>query len=163
MPEQVIKANRFFNTQVFEGPVIIADGVQTPDNLGAIFRLAGNIGCPKVVLTERSSLSSIKVEKIARNSLQYIQIVQMTYQEIQAHFPVLLAVETSSDAQNIYQTKLPKELAIVVGNERFGIAPEMIEFCTIQTYIPMPGNVKSLNVSHALSIALFEWYRQNFE
>ncbi len=159
----IIKANTFFEQQEFDGPTIILDGLLTPDNIGSVLRLAGNMGCKKVIITERIELSENRIKKIARNSLQYLEIIFLTYQEITEHFPLLIAIETSSEARNIYKTSLPLNSTFIVGNEKYGISEQLLSLCSQQIYIPMPGQVKSLNVSHALSITLFEWYRQNFE
>ena len=77
-------------------------------------------------------------------------------------FDYLIAIETCSEAKNIYKTTLPIDAAFIVGNEKYGISEELLSRTHQQVFIPMPGPVKSLNVSHALSIALFEWYRQNY-
>jgi len=161
----IIKANTFFEQQEFDGPVIILDDLLTPDNIGSALRLAGNIGCKKVVITKqldnRLQLSQNRINKIARNSLQYLELIFLTYDQIAEQFDNLVAIETSSDAKNIYQSTLSLSSTFIVGNEKHGISPELLKLCKQQIYIPMPGNVKSLNVSHALSITLFEWYRQN--
>ncbi len=158
----IIKANTFFKQKDFDGPVIILDGLQTPENIGSALRLAGNIGCKKVVITEQLELTQTRIEKIARNSIQYLEVIFMTYQEISETFITLVAIETSSEAENIYESKLPVNSAFIVGNEKYGISEELLSLTHQQIFIPMPGNVKSLNVSHALSITLFEWYRQNY-
>jgi len=158
----IIKANTFFEQQKFVGPVIILDRLQTPDNIGSALRLAGNIGCKKVIVTEQFELSQNKIERIARNSLQYLEIEFMNYNEISKSFKHLVAIETSSESKNIYESKLPINSTFIVGNERMGISEELLELTNQQIFIPMPGQVKSLNVSHALSISIFEWYRQNF-
>lgn len=160
---KVIKANTFFEQQEFEGPTIILDGLLTPDNIGSIFRLAGNIGSKQVVITERQELNETKIRKIARNSLQYIKILFLTYDEIIETFKNLIAIETCSKSKNIYECKMLQNASFIVGNEKYGISPELLKHCKQHVFIPMPGQVKSLNVSHALAIGVFEWYRQNFE
>jgi len=157
----IIKANNFFKQNDFFGPNIIIDGLTSPDNIGSILRLAGNIGCKRVILTETIDFTQNKIKKIARNSIQYIAIEHMTYKEIQENFNNLVAIETTSEANNIYETNFLKDITFIVGNEKRGISNELLKITNQQVFIPMPGHVKSLNVSHALSIALFEWYRQN--
>jgi tRNA G18 (ribose-2'-O)-methylase SpoU len=158
----VVKANHFFDQEDFTGPVIIADRIQTPENIGSILRIAGNIGCKKVVLTEALEITKTKIEKIARNSMQYLETEILSFDEIAKRYQPLIAIETSDKACNIYETNLPREAAFIVGNEKYGISEELLKLCETHVYIPMPGQVKSLNVSHALSVGLFEWYRQNF-
>ncbi len=159
----IIKANTFFEQKEFDGPTIILDGLLTPENIGSILRLAGNIGCKTVVITERIELTENRINKIARNSLQYLEVIFLSYKEIAKQYSNLIAIETSSESLNLFQSSLPLKSAFIVGNEKYGISEKLLSLCSQQIYIPMPGQVKSLNVSHALSITLFEWYRQNFE
>ena len=53
-----------------------------------------------------------------------------------------------------------RDVAFVVGNESRGIREEILEQCDKIVYIPVPGPTRSLNVSHAAAVALFEWQRQ---
>ena len=156
----VIKANTFFKQSEFTGPTIVLDGIGTPENIGSIMRLAGNIGCKRLVFTERVELNQTKINRIARNSLKYIDILFLSYQEIEDTLSNLIAIETSSNSTNIFETELPFNATFIIGNEKRGISEELLSITKVQVFIPMPGKVKSLNVSHALSIGLFEWYRQ---
>jgi TrmH family RNA methyltransferase len=72
----------------------------------------------------------------------------------------LVAIETSEDSTNIFTTKLPDKIAFLLGNERNGLPDEILQKCAVKVHIPMTGQCKSMNVSHALSVALFEWQRQ---
>lgn len=158
----VIKANTFFPESKTENNIaIILDGLQTPENIGSVLRLAGNIGCKRVILTEQTDIKQSKIEKIARNSLQYLTIEFMSLEEITSSFKNLVAIETSSESTNLYQTLLEKDSAFIIGNEKRGISEDLLKRAHKQVYIPMPGSVKSLNVSHALSVVLFEWHRQS--
>ena len=51
-------------------------------------------------------------------------------------------------------------LALVVGNERFGIGPDVLEQCTQVVHIPCIGVKNSLNVSVAFATCAFEILRQ---
>jgi len=55
---------------------------------------------------------------------------------------------------------LPEKMVLVLGNEKFGMSEKILMQCQEIRYIPMPGKIKSMNVSHAASVGLFEWYRQ---
>ncbi len=161
----VIKANHFFEEEKERTRHIniVLDGLKTPENIGSALRLAGNIGCQRVIITERLELNKTKIEKIARNSLKYVKVEFMSYEQIIKTFPNLVAIETCNTSTNIYQTSLPSNCTFIVGNERVGISEALLAHTQQQVYIPMQGMVKSLNVSHALGIGLFEWYRQNYE
>ena len=51
-------------------------------------------------------------------------------------------------------------MAFIVGSERNGLSEELLVQCDLVVYIPVPGPTRSLNVSHAAAVALFEWQRQ---
>lgn len=72
----------------------------------------------------------------------------------------LVILETCNGSKNIFNEKLPEKTIILAGNESRGLPPEVIDKSNIKVYIPMPGVCKSMNISHALSVAVFEWYRQ---
>ncbi len=61
---------------------------------------------------------------------------------------------------SIYETDLLNPLAILIGSEEKGISKGILKIINKKIKIPMTGNVESLNVSVAASIALFEVKRQ---
>jgi len=155
----VIKAHRFFKPQPLEGPVVILDNLLTPENIGACLRLAGNMASPKVIVTGKQTNLTEKIKRISRNSANYVSVVFLNDAEVLERYENIIAIETSDKAENIYDFSWPKNCALVVGNEKFGIREEFLKLIKKQVYIPIPGKVQSLNVSHALGVALFEWYR----
>ena len=72
----------------------------------------------------------------------------------------IVAIETADNATCIYDTQLPEDLAFIVGGESHGLSEELLSQCDMVVYIPVPGPTRSLNVSHAAAVALFEWQRQ---
>ena len=72
----------------------------------------------------------------------------------------IVAIETADNATCIYDTPLPEDVAFIVGSERNGLSDDLLAQCDMVVYIPVPGPTRSLNVSHAAAVALFEWIRQ---
>jgi tRNA G18 (ribose-2'-O)-methylase SpoU len=68
----------------------------------------------------------------------------------------LVALETASDAVDLYQMQWPEKCALLVGNERFGLGAEALREADAVCRIPMLGQKNSLNVASALAIAAFE-------
>ncbi len=149
----------------FTQPIIVADRIQSPMNVGAILRLAANIHASKVWFVYETypgfrpykikSTSSGASEKVDWETVKPDQIAGLLPDD----FPVV-AIETTEDAQNIFQASLPEKVVFVVGNERYGISEDILSLATQKVYIPIPGILSSLNVSHALAIGLFEWWRR---
>ena len=52
--------------------------------------------------------------------------------------------------------RLDGKVAIIVGNERYGITSNWYQYNHLKVFIPMYGEMKSLNVSIAASILMYE-------
>ena len=166
-----IKSNNLFSTinpeSIYDSiprPIIIADNLLTPDNMGSMIRLADNIGASEMIFLGTEPTHSLgRVRKCAASSKDNIKWYFTEESDLHKLVPVdkkIVAIETATNATNIYETKLPVDVAFIVGNESHGIRDEILQQCDSIVYIPIPGPTRSLNVSHAASVALFEWYRQ---
>ncbi len=139
--------------------------IVNPENIGQIIRLAHNVGAVKVVfINERKNFRESKIKKTAGFSFEQMSWEFMSKKEfndlIQSDFQLVI-LETCSGAKSCFEIVLPEKAIILAGSESHGLPPEIIDKSDLQVYIPMPGGCKSMNVSHALSVVSFEWYRQN--
>jgi len=146
-------------------PIIISDNIRNPENIGSILRIAGNIGAlNSLFISDNSQIfNSNKIKRTASGARDKTNWKSVTASDLLANIPLdyaIVALETTTDAQNIYQFKFPEKSAFLVGNEVSGISDEVIKFASHKVYIPIPGPISSLNVTHALAIAVFEWWRQ---
>jgi len=166
-----IKSNNLFAGMEFEKlydriprPVVIADHLRNPDNAGALIRLSDNLGVSELLfLAEKDSQFLPKMQKVAASSFGNLHWRFENTSEIPEEVMrkcVVIALETSANATNLYETELPVNPAFIVGNERNGIRKEVLNQAAMTVYIPVPGITRSLNVTHAAALLFFEWYRQ---
>lgn len=145
-------------------PMVIADHLMTPDNIGAMIRLADNIGATEVCFLGNEDEHRLgKVRRAAassRDNIRWYFTEETDLHKIVPEGKTIVAIETADNATCIYDTPLPENVAFIVGSERFGIREEILAQCDKVVYIPVPGPTRSLNVSHAAAVALFEWQRQ---
>lgn len=145
-------------------PIVIADHLMTPDNIGAMIRLADNIGASEMCFLGNEDEHRLgKVRRAAassRDNIRWYFTEETDLHKIVPEGKTLIAIETADNATCIYDTQLPENAAFVVGSERFGICEEVLAQCDMVVYIPVPGPTRSLNVSHAAAVAMFEWQRQ---
>lgn len=145
-------------------PMLIADHLMTPDNLGALIRLADNIGATEVCfLGSEEEHRMGKVRRSAassRDNIRWYFTEETDLRKIVPQGKTIVAIETADNATCIYDTQLPEDAAFIVGSERDGLSNELLQQCDMVVYIPVPGPTRSLNVSHAAAVALFEWQRQ---
>ena len=146
-------------------PIIIADNIRTPENMGSILRLAGNIGAEHTyfIADPTQRFKNHKITRTASGASTKVDWKIIQKQDLQNVIPdtyEIVALETSSDSININTFKFPEKTIFIVGNEVVGISDEVLSMAHHKIHIPIPGPISSLNVTHALSVALFEWLRQ---
>ena len=154
------------NPNYFLARAIIAENLQTPENLGSILRLADAAGSKEVCfLTENKLQKLSKLKKTARNCEFLVHWHTTTTTNFLnnniASYPNLIAIELTTKSKNLFQVSLPRDSTFVVGNERFGISSDLLKKCNDAIHVPMYGVNGSMNVTHALAIVLFEWRRQH--
>lgn len=147
-------------------PVILADGLHIPENIGSVLRLADAVGSKRVILINPPANRNIKrVRRTARNCNAFVDWEFSSYEcFLDFHLPnlpPLIAVEITSQSKNIFEVSLPTSCTFVIGNERYGISSKLLKFCVHAVHIPMYGTNGSMNVIHALAVALYEWRRQH--
>ena len=145
-------------------PIVIADHLMTPDNIGALIRLADNIGASEVCFIGNEDEHRLgKVRRAAassRDNIRWYFSEESDLHKIVPEGKSIVAIETADNATCIYDTPLPQDVAFIVGSERNGLSEDLLKQCDMVVYIPVPGPTRSLNVSHAAAVALFEWQRQ---
>ena len=144
--------------------IIAAWKLANPENIGKIIRMAHNLGAREVLFIKGEEVHrESKIKKTAGFSFDQMKWNFISEQDFMKMIPgnlQLTALETCDNSCNIYQTHLPGKTILLAGSESHGIPEKILEHCNCKVYIPMPGACKSLNISNALSVAAFEWYRQ---
>jgi tRNA G18 (ribose-2'-O)-methylase SpoU len=149
-------------------PAVIADGLRTPENMGAVLRLAEAAGSRSVTFVEQEAFdpcSPQKIRRTARGAEQRVQWDSCGREEFltRPQSVISVAVEITGESTPIFEAVLPGQCALMIGNERHGISPQMLATCRQAVHVPMFGLNGSMNVTHALAVALFEWRRQQGE
>lgn len=146
--------------------LLVLDGVQDPHNLGACLRVADAAGVDAVIAPKDNAVSLTptvrKVASGAAESVPYIQVTNLarTLQELKDRGIWLYGAAGEAE-DSIFDKKLERPLAIVMGAEGKGLRRLTRDHCDYLVKIPMEGTVDSLNVSVATGICCFEVVRQN--
>jgi 23S rRNA (guanosine2251-2'-O)-methyltransferase len=145
--------------------IVILDGVTDVGNLGAIIRTAVCVGAHALVLPmQRSASLGGAAMKTSAGALVHLPIcresnLQASIKYLQASGLQVIACHEKSST-SIYQTNLTLPIALLLGAEDQGIQPQLLQMVDKQATIPMVGPIRSLNVSVAAAIILYESYRQ---
>ncbi|MCS5701582.1 MAG: 23S rRNA (guanosine(2251)-2'-O)-methyltransferase RlmB [Acidobacteria bacterium] len=145
--------------------LVVLDGIEDPQNLGAILRTAEAAGVDGVIRQSRRAARLDGVaSKVSAGAVAHLRLVRVV--NIARTLDTLKAagvwtVGFDGSASHRYdQVDLTRPTAVVLGGEGRGIRRLVRERCDWLVSIPMAGQLTSLNVSVAAGIALFEAVRQ---
>lgn len=145
--------------------LVILDGIQDPQNLGAIIRSAETLGIQGMILPKHGSSSlNETVAKCSSGAIEYLPIAWVTNltrcieQLKEAGFWVAGVVPDGEMPCYQYQFDAPS--ALVIGGEEKGIRPLLKKSCDVTLSIPMKGQLESLNAASASTVIFYENLRQ---
>jgi 23S rRNA (guanosine2251-2'-O)-methyltransferase len=145
--------------------LLALDGVEDPQNLGALLRVADGAGVDGVVLTERRaaplSPAAVKASAGAAEHLRIARVVNLVraLEELKQK-NLWIAGLDERGATDYDQFDLTGDLVLVLGREGAGLHDLVRRTCDHLLRIPMAGQVSSLNVSAAGAVVLYEAARQ---
>jgi 23S rRNA (guanosine2251-2'-O)-methyltransferase len=148
---------------------VALDGVEDPQNLGAIARVAHAAGVTGLVLTDRRSAPlSPAVSRASAGAIEHLpvaRVVNLTrgLEQLKDAGCWVLAAEPTAerDLFALDDRFWQGDLVFVLGAEGRGIRPGLARHLDTPISIPMSGAVASLNVSAAAAVMLYEWVRRS--
>lgn len=144
--------------------IAVLENVMNPQNTGAVFRSAAALGMDAVLLTDEGS--DPLTRRASRVSMGTVFQVPWAYlpkglpwQETLHNMGFLTAATVlREDSVNIADPRLRdiEKLAVVIGNEGYGLNDSTIRRCDYAVKIPMFHGVDSLNAAAAAAIAFYQ-------
>lgn len=141
---------------------LILENVYDTYNIGGLFRLADGLAVEKIYLCGEMDVPPH--HKIAKASVGTYKIVPWEYkntakeaiEELKAQKQVtVIAVEQSDKSVPFNEVEYTFPVALLVGNETYGVKPETLELVDKIVEIPMWGINKSLNVIVSAAIVSY--------
>jgi len=151
-----------------ETPLVIAlDGITDVRNMGAIARSAEIAGAHALLVPDKGSAQmnaeAMKSSAGALNLLQVCRTSNLSQTLVQLRESGLKIIgATEKGNMTIYDSSMIEPLVIVMGSEDTGLSDSVLRMCDDLVKIPRKGQIKSLNVSAAAAVLLFETVRQRF-
>jgi len=148
-----------------KGLIVLLDGVEDPHNLGAIIRTSLAAGAHGVVIPERRAAGL--TDAVARSSagaLAHLPVAKVTnlaqtMEELKGAGYWLVGLDERAD-KSYTEVDYKSPVGIVLGGEGQGLHELTRKRCDFVVSLPTSGPVKSLNVSVAAGVVLFEVLRQ---
>jgi len=147
------------------GLLVLLDGIEDPHNLGAIVRTALAAGAQGVVIPERRAAGlSDTVERASAGALAHLPIARVknlvrAMEEMKVGGYWLVGLDERAE-KSYTEVDLKGPVGIVLGREGEGLHELTRKRCDFLVSLPTTGPVRSLNVSVAAGVMLFEAVRQ---
>lgn len=140
--------------------VVVAEGVNNPDNVGGLFRNAAALGASAVLLgpdcgdplyrkSIRTSMGAVLGLPWATASAWPAAI-----DAVRASGLTVVACTPDPRVPSLYEVTLPRRAAVLVGAEGDGLTPAARARADLAVRIPMHGTMDSLNVATAAAVVL---------
>ena len=130
-------------------------------NLSRIVRAASCCGVTRLVACGNPKLDP----KIARDGVEQVDLevrrsLPSALKRLKSDGFQLVGLEQTNDSVVIYEYAFERKTALVIGHERLGIAPEVLQILDGVVEIPVYGLPYSYNAATATAMALYEYCRQ---
>jgi len=147
--------------------LLVLDGIEDPQNLGAILRTAECMGVHGAVIPKHEACAvTPAVSRASAGASEHLKVARVTnlVQTIKdLKKQGLWVVGTDSQASaSCFDLTYPGPVALVIGGEGRGIRRLVKESCDYMVHIPMRGQVNSLNASVSCAIVLAEIVKQRW-
>lgn len=144
--------------------IVVLDQVSDPHNVGAILRSAAVFGGKALILTDRNAPSeSGALAKSASGALEIVPLIRVA--NLAHALKDLKDIGfwcvgfAESGAERLDQVDLKGKIALVMGAEGDGMRRLTREMCDFTVCLPAASAFRTLNVSNAATIALYETFR----
>ena len=146
---------------------LVLDGIQDPQNLGALIRTACASGVHGVITAKhRAAPITGAVFKASAGAAEHTNIARVANLgnavDALKESGAWVVGTCAESKTSLYEIDATLDLALVMGSEGEGIRPLIKKKCDFLVNIPLRGNISSLNASAAGAIALYEIVRQRY-
>jgi 23S rRNA (guanosine2251-2'-O)-methyltransferase len=145
--------------------ILLLDLLKDPQNVGVLLRVADAVGVHGVIIQERRGVevtpSVVNASSGAVEHLPVVQVVNLvqTMKELKENDVWMIGLDAGPNVPPLDKTDLNMSLGLVLGSEGEGMRRLVRSTCDLVLCLPMRGNVASLNVATAGSVALYQAWR----
>ncbi|MEO7121262.1 MAG: RNA methyltransferase [Ginsengibacter sp.] len=148
---------------------VVLENVFDPHNVSAVMRTCDAVGIQDIyILNNRIPPHRKWGYRSSSTAAKWLNVHQFTnveecFETVRKSYGKVYASHLASEAQNLYSIDLTESLALVFGNETFGVSDDIRKYTDGDFIIPQVGIIKSLNISVACAVSLYEAFRQKKE
>jgi len=145
---------------------VVLENVFDPHNISAVMRTCDAVGIQDIyILNNKIPPHRNWSAKSSSSAAKWLTVHQFAdaaacFEELRKHYKKIYTTHLSTDAVGLHELNLAEPVALVFGNEHSGVSEEIIAMADSNFIIPQVGIIKSLNISVACAVTLYEAFRQ---
>lgn len=145
---------------------VVLENVFDPHNISAVMRSCDAVGVQEIyVLNTKIPRHKKWGSRSSSSAAKWLTIHQYEkasecFAALREKYSTILTTHLASGAVSLYNADLTKSTALVFGNEHAGVSDESRALADGNFIIPQVGMIRSLNISVACAVSLYEAYRQ---
>lgn len=145
---------------------VVLENVFDPHNISAVMRTCDAVGIQEVfILNNRIPRHKKWGARSSSSAAKWLTIHQFSdpaacFTALRQRYTQILTTHLSSDAASLHELDLTVPTALVFGNEHSGVSDEIRAMADGNFIIPQMGIIRSLNISVACAVTLYEAFRQ---
>ncbi|MBL7765590.1 MAG: RNA methyltransferase [Chitinophagaceae bacterium] len=145
---------------------VILENVTDPHNISAVMRTCDAVGIMEIfVITTRVPRHKRWGFRSSSGAWKWVMAHQFDdvaecMSEVRKRYSKIYSTHLAEGAKDLYDLDLTEPVALVFGNEVDGISEETLSYCDGNFIIPQVGIIRSLNISVACAVTIYEAFRQ---
>ncbi|HVY74850.1 MAG TPA: RNA methyltransferase [Puia sp.] len=145
---------------------VVLENVFDPHNISAVMRTCDAVGIQDIyVLNTRIGPHKRWGAKSSSSAAKWLTIHQFDdpvtcFKTLRERYDRIFTTHLTSDAVSLYDLRFTGSVALVFGNEHEGVSEEIRKLGDGNFIIPQVGIIRSLNISVACAVTLYEAFRQ---
>ena len=145
---------------------VVLENVFDPHNISAVMRTCDAVGVQDIfILNTRIPRHKKWGAKSSSSAAKWLTVhqyenVEECFYTLRKRYSKILTTHLSADAISLYEINMTESIALVFGNEHNGVSEEIRALADGNFVIPQAGIIRSLNISVACAVTLYEAYRQ---
>ena len=146
---------------------LVCDSITNAPNIGSLFRIADAFSIEKIIFCGENVTLGKRMTKTSRSTENYVNYkieddidTVTTNLKENNHFLIALEITETSKELSTFNLNTNKPIALILGNESFGVSEAILNKMDAVVHLNMYGNNSSMNVVQAASITLYELTKQ---
>jgi len=145
---------------------IVLENVTDPHNISAVMRTCDAVGVQEIhILNTKIPKHKKWGARSSSSAAKWLTVHQFDnaddcFSSLRKRYNTILTTHLSSDAVSLHDINFTGSIALVFGNEHSGVSEEIRALADGNFIIPQVGIIRSLNISVACAVTLYEAFRQ---